>query len=252
MTAERPGSVLVIGATGSIGVPTVALAARLGLSVRAVSRSARRARRALGDDVDIVEADITDAASLRGAVAGMGAVIMTHGGDMNPERVCYGPVVALLEALDGRSVPVALMSSINVTHHSLGPFAAALDWKLRGERLLRASGLPVTVVRPGWFDDAGPGDNRVELRQGDTVVRAGVRRDHVAQTLVEAVLTPEAAGRTVEVFSAPGAPIEDWAALFAATRPDEPGAFDGPLDRPSKPLDAEPGRVRDDLERFSR
>jgi uncharacterized protein YbjT (DUF2867 family) len=30
--------------------------------------------------------------------------------------------------------------------------AEAHDWKRRGERLVRASGLPYTIVRPGWFD----------------------------------------------------------------------------------------------------
>jgi NAD-dependent epimerase/dehydratase len=179
------------------------------------------------------------------------AVILVHGDDSRPEGVDYGVVPALLGALNGRRPHVALMSSINATDAS-GPYADLLTWKRRGERLLRASGLAYTIVRPGWFDAVEFADDRPVLAQGDTARMGGVRREHVAQTLVEAVLTPSASGRTVEVFSGPGSPVSDWDALFAATQADAPGSLDGALDPPNLPLDGEPARVVADLERFGK
>lgn len=41
------------------------------------------------------------------------------------------------------------------------------DWKRRGERLVRASGLGYTIVRPGWFDDNDADQQRLVMLQGD-------------------------------------------------------------------------------------
>ena len=107
---------------------------------------------------------------------------------------------------------------------------------------------PYTIVRPGWFDYQGPDGRRIDLRQGDLVTgRPGVDRRHIAQVLLEGVLNPSGTRRTVEVFSAAGAPVTDYEALFAATRADEPGALDGVLDTNNVPLADEPARVRDDI-----
>lgn len=45
------------------------------------------------------------------------------------------------------------MTSMAVTH-ATGSWREAMHWKRRGERLLRASGLPATIIRPGEIDAA--------------------------------------------------------------------------------------------------
>lgn len=241
-------TILVIGATGSIGRHVVGEATASELQVRAVTRDRGRARRMLGD-VDLVEGDLTNPASVAPALVGVDAAILTHGGDSAPERVYYGAVAALLDALGDRRLPIALMSSINVTRAS-GPYTDLMNWKRRGERLLRMSGQPYTIVRPGWFDNISGTVQRLVLQQGDTRAQGAVRCDHVAQALLAAVLHPSAQGRTVEAFSIPGDPVSDWSALFAATHPDTPGSPDGVLDPDNLPLRAEPDRVRADIARF--
>ena len=125
------------------------------------------------------------------------------------------------------------------------------DWKRLAERLLRVSGHPYTIVRPGWFDYQGAGDTQIDLKQGDRIGgRPGVDRHHIAQVLIEAALSPSGEHRTVEVFSKPGEPVTDFEELFAATRPDtETGR--GVLDRILVPLEEEPARVQADIARFS-
>jgi uncharacterized protein YbjT (DUF2867 family) len=62
------------------------------------------------------------------------------------------------------------MTSIGVSRRGAygGSTGQLLDWKRRSERLVRASGAPSTIVRPGWFDAVGPGDDRLVLEQTDT------------------------------------------------------------------------------------
>lgn len=246
------GRVLVIGATGSIGRLVVGRLLELGEEPRALTRDVDRARRVLGTEVDIVAGDLTDPASLRAALADVGAVALTHGapyGSGDHEAIDYGAVPALLDALDGRQVRVALMSSIGVTGTG-GSSRELLDWKRRGERLLRASGLPYTIVRPGWFDAGSGREQHVDLRQGDRTEYGPVRREHVAEALVQALRTPSAVSRTVEVFSTDGAPVDGWDAAFAAATPDQAGAWDGAQDRPGASLEREPARVRADFGRY--
>ena len=245
---------LVLGGTGSIGRLVVARLAELGQHPRFLTRNPHRARGVLADRVnavDVVAGDLSDASSVERALSGMDAVVLTHGapyGSGEYADVDYGAVPALLEALGGRVLPVVLMSSIGVTGTG-GSSRDLLNWKRRGERLLRASGLPYTVVRPGWFDALTGTEAHVDLRQGDRTEYGPVRREHVAETLVQALRTPAARGRTVEVFSTDGPPVTDWDAAFAATDPDLPGRLDGVHDRSGLPLDHEPERVRDDLRR---
>jgi hypothetical protein len=69
----------------------------------------------------------------------------------------------VLTALGGRSVRVALMTAIGVTDRRTD----AHDWKRRGERFVRRSGLSYTIVRPGWFDYNKADEHRLTLLQGD-------------------------------------------------------------------------------------
>jgi uncharacterized protein YbjT (DUF2867 family) len=248
MTAEV-NTVLVVGATGQTGRVVVATALEHGLRVRALARDVDRARRLL-PGADAVFGDLTDAATLTTAVEGVDAVIFTHGatgGRGAYERVDYGAVVNVLRALGDRRPRIALMTSINVTTTIDGPYADLMSWKRRSERLVRASGAPYTIVRPGWFDATGPGDNQLVLAQGDTGTGA-VSRRQVAEVLVRALLTAEAAGRTFELFATAGKSPQDWPGLFAETAPDQPGSLDGVRDARTLPIDAEPPTVRRDLE----
>ena len=242
-------TVLVIGATGQVGRLVVEEALGRGLSVRAQSRDAGRARGVLPAGAEVVQASPASAADLRPLVEGVDAVVLTHGGDVDGRGGVsfYETVLAVLEALEA-GTHVSLMTAMN-TSRSAGPSRYGfVEWKRRAERLVRVSGHPYTIVRPGWFDYQGPGDRRIDLRQGDTVT--GLARRHIAQVLLEGAVVPSGARRTVEVFSTTGAPVTDFEALFAATRADGPGALDGVLDANNVPLTDEPASVQADIARL--
>jgi uncharacterized protein YbjT (DUF2867 family) len=249
--------ILVLGGTGSIGRLVLQRLVELGDDPRVLTRDPARARRLIGgdkrQDIDIASGDLTDTRSLRAALDRADGVVMTHGapyGSGDYEAIDYGAVPTLLTALDGRTVRVVLMSSIGVTANDGGSSRDLLAWKRRGERLLRASGLPYTIVRPGWFDAGNGTEQHIDLRQGDLTEYGPVRREHVAETLVQALRTPKAVDRTVEVFSTDGPAVSDWEATFGATKADQPDALDGVHDQSAQPLADEPERVRADLRRW--
>ena len=254
--ADTPRSVLVVGATGSIGRRVVAAAQRHDLDVRALVRDPARAERLL-PGADLVAGDLEKPDTLTPAVSGVDAIVFTHGGNGSPDtarRIDYGGVAAVLQALDGRTPRIALMTSIGVSRRGAygGSTGQLLDWKRRSERLVRASGAPYTIVRPGWFDAVGAGDDRLVLEQTDTG-NGGIGRDQLAEVLVRSVLTDTAVGRTFELFAEPGAAPTDWTGLFGALTPDPARGLDAAGDPATLPaVGDEPRAVQEDLARLAR
>ena len=180
-------------------------------------------------------------------------MVFAHGSDHDArpdafERIDYGGVAQVLRALEGRGPRIVLLSTFFVTHrdHDLNGGGHALDWKRRAERLVRASGAPHTIVRPGWLDQITAGDDALVLEQGDQI-EAGVSRQQVAQTVVRSLLTDTAIGKTFELFAAPGPSTQEWARLFAALKPDVAGGLDATDDPANLPLSSEPESVRHEI-----
>jgi uncharacterized protein YbjT (DUF2867 family) len=250
--------ILVIGATGSIGHLVVEDALKHGHRVRALVRDSRKADR-FGAGVEVVVGDLTRPDTLVPAVDGIDAIVFTHGSDgggkSGAERVDYGGVRNVLTALDGRSVRVALMTAIGVTNRE-GDYnrqTQAHDWKRRGERLVRVSGMPYTIVRPGWFDYNKPDQHRLVLLQGDRR-HAGdpsdgvVARRQIAQVLVASLTSEGALRKSFELVAEKGPAPRDLEPIFTALDGDADAALDAVHDTPNMPLDAEPNRVRDDID----
>lgn len=252
----RTKTLLVVGATGSIGRMVVIEAIREGYAVRALVRDARRAD-GLPAEAQRVVGDLTRPDTLQAAVDGVDAIVFTHGasgGKAASEAVDYGGVRNVLCALAGRTVRIALMTAIGVTHRTghYNRTTEAHDWKRRAERLVRASGMPYTVVRPGWFDHNARDQHRLVLLQGDTR-HAGdpsdgaVARRQIAEVLVSSLASPAADRKTFALVAERGAEPQDFDALFAPLDADAPGALDAVHDAPNMPLAQEPERVRQDL-----
>lgn len=256
--STRPTTVLVVGATGSIGKLVVAEAVGVGYAVRALVRDAGRARR-LPEEAERVVGDLTRPETLPPAVDGVDAIVFTHGstggGKPGSENVDYGGVRNVLAALDGRRPRIALMTTIGVTNRtgSYNRRTEAHDWKRRGERLVRASDLPYTIVRPGWFDYNDPDQHRLVFLQGDTR-HAGdpsdgvVARSQIAQVLVRSLSSGVADHKTFELVAEKGPAPPDLEALFAALDADPTGSCDAVHDTDNMPLESEPERVRNDLD----
>lgn len=249
--------ILVVGATGSIGRLVVEEALRQGHTVRALVRSAERARR-LPPNVEIALGDLTRTETLAAAVEGVDGIVFTHGSDgagkSGAESVDYGGVRNILAALGARKARIALMTAIGVTNRnsSYNRSTESHDWKRRAERLLRTSGLAYTIVRPGWFDYNASDEHKLVFLQGDTRHSSSpsdgvVARRQIAKVLVDSLTSDQTLRKTFELVAEKGAEQSNLDALFAALEADPEGSFDGVRDQPNQPLNKEPQRVLDDL-----
>jgi uncharacterized protein YbjT (DUF2867 family) len=185
--SQSPGDlVLVAGATGGVGQLVVAKLLERGYRVRAMTRSAARARAVflgaaaadggapLPPGLELVEGDTRDAASLPPALAGgVAAVACCTGTTAFPSlrwRGGNGPretdeagvknFVSAARAATPRLSRFILTSSAGVDRAGKPPYSilnlfGVLTAKKAGEAALLASGLPATILRPGRLTD-GP------------------------------------------------------------------------------------------------
>jgi uncharacterized protein YbjT (DUF2867 family) len=255
--SNRPSTVLVVGATGSIGRLVVEEALADGYSVRALIRSEARARQ-LPAEATAVIGNLTQPETLAAAVDSVDAVVFVHGsqgGKADMEAVDYGGVHNVLTALGDQPARIALMTLIGITNRntSYNRSTEGPDWKRRSERLVRASGRPYTIVRPGWFDYNGPDENKPVLLQGDQRRSGGpsdgaVARRQIARILVASLSSEAARSKTFELVAEAGAQPDHLEPLFAALDADKSGSLDGVRDENNMPLEREPQQVRQDLE----
>lgn len=249
-------TVLCVGATGSVGRHVIEEALRRGHAVRALVRSRAKAA-GFPEEAEIVLGELTQPDTLAQAVAGVDAIVFTHGSNGNKadmQAIDYGGVRNMLFALRGRHVRIALMTAIGVTDRagSYNRKTEAHDWKRRSERLVRASGHAYTIVRPGWFDYNDANQLRLVMLQGDTR-HAGtpadgvISRRQIAEVLVASLTLDEARDKTFELVAEPGPAPKDLAPLFEAVKADVTGAPDGVGDANNMPLDQEPAQTLADL-----
>src|SRR5271157_3472392 len=254
---ESRKTVLVVGATGSIGRLVVEEAVRQGYVVRALVRTPSKARK-FSAQVEVISGDVTRPETLTAAVDGIDAIVFTLGSDgagkVGAETVDYGGVRNVLAALGSRTARIALMTSIGVTNRtgSYNRSTESHDWKRRAERLVRASGLPYTIVRPGWFDYNKADEHQLVFLQGDKR-QAGdssdgvIARTQIAEVLVHSLSSDQALHKTFELVATKGPAQKHLDDLFAALDADPENGIDGVRDTPNQPLDDEPQRVKDDL-----
>jgi len=140
---SHPMRVLVTGASGRVGRAVVDSLLAAGVPVRALTRRPEAA--ALPANVEVVTGDLTVPESLDAALRDVGAVFLVW-------TVPLASAPAVVERLAARARRVVFLSSPHQTPH---PFfqqpnpMAVLHADI--ERLIAATGLESTIIRPGMF-----------------------------------------------------------------------------------------------------
>lgn len=148
-------TIAITGATGFVGQALLDRALEQGLELRALTRRPQEPR----EGVDWVRGDLHDAGALKALVRGAEAVIHVAGVVNAPdpaefERGNAGGTLNLVQAALKAGVPrLVNVSSLSAREPDLSAYGAS---KARAERLVMASPLDWTVVRPPWI--YGPGD----------------------------------------------------------------------------------------------
>lgn len=152
-------SILVTGATGTIGSLVVQGLAAAGAQVKAFVRTPGKQRFPTG--VAEVVGDLTDVASMRSALAGVRTLFLLNA--VTPDEVTQA-LVALNLAREAGVERIVYLSVIHADRYTNVPHFTG---KHTVERMIETLGLPATILRPAYF------------MQNDLSV-ASVMRDHGA------------------------------------------------------------------------
>ncbi len=168
--ATNRAPVAVTGATGFIGRYLTQALVERGRPVRALARDARKAGRVLpqSDQVEIVEGDIFDAASLDELCAGAGAVVHLIGirCEKRPavtfERLHVEATKNAISAAKRAEISRYLQMSALGTRPEAR--SAYHQTKFAAEQAVRASGLDWTIIRPSLV--IGPDGEFLQMARG--------------------------------------------------------------------------------------
>jgi uncharacterized protein YbjT (DUF2867 family) len=133
---------LITGATGDVGARVVESLLALGVRPRVFVRDETKARSRFGDRVEMSVGDLADTASLKNALQGVDSLFL----------VTTGPGIPGLDEGAAKAAKAAgvrhlvKLSSLDVEQN-----LAIGAWHERGEEAIRASGVPVTFLRPSGF-----------------------------------------------------------------------------------------------------
>lgn len=207
-------NVLVIGGSGFIGSRIVAQLVTAGYRVTVPTRRRENARHLLLlPTIDVIEANVFDAATLRHLMQGQDAVINLVGVLHSPGGQPYGPAFARAHVELPRRIVAACQSCgvsrllhISALHASLNAPSQYLRSKGAGEQIVRESGLQWTLFRPSVV--FGPGDSFLNLFAGlcrafPILPLAGAQArfqpvyvGDVAHAVVTALQRPDSIGQT--------------------------------------------------------
>jgi uncharacterized protein YbjT (DUF2867 family) len=135
-------TVLVTGATGTVGSNVVRELVDRGVSVRAFVRSPEKAA---GLAVEVAQGDFADAASLRAALQGVERMFLCCGNVPGQDTYETAAIDAAADA------GVRRLVKISTTGADVGSPLSFWDWHGRIEEHLAASGMPAVVLRCSTF-----------------------------------------------------------------------------------------------------
>jgi uncharacterized protein YbjT (DUF2867 family) len=136
-------TILVTGATGTIGRNVIAQLVKRGADVRALVREPTKAN--LGDDVTLAKGDLLDVDSLRSAFAGVSTLFLLNA--VAPDEFTQA-LVALNVA---REVGVDRLVYLSVIHSDVYVNVPHFAGKFGVERMIDQMGFSATVLRPAYF-----------------------------------------------------------------------------------------------------
>jgi putative NADH-flavin reductase len=202
--------ITVFGATGGTGLHLVRQAREAGHSVTAVVRSAAE----FPAGVEVVRADVMDAAAIEQAVTGRDVIVSALGHRPgHDEPVCAPAAASIIKAMRAtgtrRLVVVTAAGHVTDSHDTfliakivkplLRRFlrAAFTDFAAT-EEIVRTSGLDWTIMWPPRLTDGGPRPYRAAV---DHTVRGGgtISRTDLATATLAAATDPATIGHAVAI-----------------------------------------------------
>jgi len=199
--------ILIAGATGRTGKIIVDKLIQRGFTPHLLVRDLPPVQKLWQEQAIYHQGDVRELQTLIPAVSAVNAVISAIGaqapvGKNCPKRVGYEGVANLVRAAGMQGTKrFILISSIAVTHseHPMNRFGKILEWKLKGEDVLRKSGLDYAIIRPGGLKDTPGGQRQLIFSQGDQLLGM-ISRSDLAETCLQVLQYPHPLNVTFEVI----------------------------------------------------
>lgn len=138
-------TILVTGATGTVGRQVVEQLVKRGADVRALVRDPAKAK--LPASVDVVQGDLLDVDSLRGAFSGVSTLFLLN-------AVVADEYTQALIALNvARTAGIERIVYLSVIHSDVYVNVPHFAGKYGVERMIEQMGLHATILRPAYFID---------------------------------------------------------------------------------------------------
>jgi len=193
----------ITGATGHLGRLVVQELLARGMPATDVVALARTPEKAADLGVPVRRADYSDPSTLAGALAGVDVLLLVSGTELG-QRVAQHTNV--IKAAEVAGVGRVAYTSIANAEHSTNPLQP--EHKAT-EDVLRASGVPFTILRDNWYLENYTGQLPQYLATGEVLgidgtarVGAATRAD-MATAIVAALLDPATEGATLELAGPP-------------------------------------------------
>jgi uncharacterized protein YbjT (DUF2867 family) len=221
---QTPVLLAVSGASGKTGWRVVQEALGQGLAVRALVRPDSQLPPGL-EGAEVVRLKLGDTEALHRALEGCDALMIATGarpsidlsGPLQVDALGVRQQIAACKAVGLERVVLVSALCAGRWRHPLNLFGLILVWKRVGERWLEQSGLRWTVIRPGGLNEREEGLERegVVFSGADEQESNSIPRRLVARVCLEALHSPAAEGRIIEITSSPQQPpqpLETWLA----------------------------------------
>jgi uncharacterized protein YbjT (DUF2867 family) len=181
--------VLILGAYGQIArVATDLFLQTTDADLTLYLRNAKRLKALAGAErVRVVEGDVLNASALQDAMAGQDVVYANLSGDLGRQARI---IVAVMEATGVKRL--IFISSMGIHDEVQGErYGSILDPYRNAARVIEASSLDYTIVRPAWLNNYD-GIAYGTTRKGEPFANSGatVSRKSVADLVVKLALTP--------------------------------------------------------------
>jgi len=226
--------IAVVGAGGATGLECVRKLLAQGQAVRCIVRNPEKYKGKF-DTAEVVQGSATDEASMEAALRGASGVVFaasasTYRGPGGPYEVDYLGIEKTMKAAKANGVQKFVMVSSRLVNpvnrwHPIRVLLnnikySLMDYKFMGEETLRNSGLHhYVIVRPGGLvggegegshvrpTDVLPGTQHLCAgpAEADLGSARSIHRADVAAVVCEALASPDAAGKTIEIVAKPAA-----------------------------------------------
>lgn len=215
--------ILIAGGTGTLGTQIVG---RLAVHdrVRVLTRDPRRAAHIEGGNVDVIEGDVRDTATLVDAASGADTVISAVHGFAGP-----GGVSPKTVDRDGNANMIAAASNVGAAFVLVSIVGAAPDSpmelfreKFAAEQCLRQSALSWTIVRATaymetWATIMGAKPKTLVFGRGENPINF-VSATDVAALIEHVVLNPRVRGDVIELGGPDDLTFNEFAATLQQVR----------------------------------